>query len=149
MNIRKEFIKEKGYSYFNNTVLNEYSIWLENKLIDTHKTLQNDRKNGNSDFSAKNTNIMIWYKLEEQLPPKNTLVLVRRFPNKIENEPIYFAMREDKELATNPDASRDCYWFGNHKNNFLSEQESSIKLDVFSNFSDVTVKDWAFIDIVL
>lgn len=92
---------------------------------------------------------MNWIKLEEQLPPKNTLVLVRRYPNKIEEEPIYFAMRRDKELATNPDTSRDCYWFGNHKNHFLSEQESSTKLDVFSNFSDVTVKDWAFIDIVL
>jgi len=72
--------------------------------------------------------------------------LVKRYPNKVEDEPIYFAMRQDKELATNPDASRDCYWFGNHKNKFLSEQESYRNLDSFSNFSDVTVKEWSFID---
>lgn len=92
---------------------------------------------------------MNWIKLENQLPPKNTLVLVKRCPNKVEEEPIYFAMRQDRELATNPDASRDCYWFGNHKNKFLSEQESSRELDGFSNFSDVTVKEWCFIDSVL
>lgn len=92
---------------------------------------------------------MNWIKLENQLPPKNTLVLVKRYPNKVEEDSIYFAMRQDKELATNPDASRDCNWFGNHKNKFLSEQESSRKLDEFSNFSDVTVKEWCFIDSLL
>lgn len=92
---------------------------------------------------------MNWIKLENQLPPKNTLVLVKRYSNKVEEEPIYFAMRQDKELATNPDDSRDCYWFGNHKSNFLSEQENYRKLDNFSNFSDVTVKEWCFIDSVL
>ena len=40
MNIREEFIKEKGYSYFNNTVLNEYSIWLEKKITDNNQALQ-------------------------------------------------------------------------------------------------------------
>ncbi len=32
MELRQEFIKDKKYSYFNNTVLNEYSLWLENKI---------------------------------------------------------------------------------------------------------------------
>lgn len=40
MDIREEFIKEKGYSYFNNTVLNEYAIWLENKITDDCQALQ-------------------------------------------------------------------------------------------------------------
>lgn len=40
MDIREEFIKEKGYSYFNNTVLNEYSIWLEKKITDNYQALQ-------------------------------------------------------------------------------------------------------------
>lgn len=89
---------------------------------------------------------MMWIKIEEKLPPKNTLVLVRRLPNKVEENPIYYAMRQDKELATNPDASRDCFWFGRHQYSFLSENESCYNLDPFSNFSDVTVKEWAFIE---
>ncbi|MGH2666645.1 hypothetical protein [Flavobacterium sp.] len=40
MNIREEFIKENGYSYFNNTVLNEYAIWLEKKITETNQALQ-------------------------------------------------------------------------------------------------------------
>jgi hypothetical protein len=40
MDIREEFIKEKGYSYFNNTVLNEYAIWLEKKITDNYQALQ-------------------------------------------------------------------------------------------------------------
>jgi len=40
MVIREEFIKEKGYSYFNNTVLNEYAIWLEKKITDNYQALQ-------------------------------------------------------------------------------------------------------------
>jgi len=38
MNYREQFIKEKGYSYFNNTLLNEYSYWLENQLFKSQKT---------------------------------------------------------------------------------------------------------------
>lgn len=88
---------------------------------------------------------MNWKQLDIELPPKNTLVLVKRMPNKIEDEPLYFAMRQDKPLSTNPDASRDTYWWGNHKNTFLGENEVAYNLDGFSNFSDVTVKEWCYI----
>lgn len=90
---------------------------------------------------------MNWITLENQLPPKNTLVFVKRYKNKVEEEPIYIAMRQDKELSTNPDVSKDCYWFGNHKNKFLGEQENCRQLDDFSHFSDVTVKEWCFIEV--
>ena len=40
MDIREEFIKEKGYSYFNNTVLNEYAIWLEEKITEIDKAFK-------------------------------------------------------------------------------------------------------------
>ena len=40
MDIREKFIKEQGCSYFNNTVLNEYSIWLEKKITDNYQALQ-------------------------------------------------------------------------------------------------------------
>lgn len=88
---------------------------------------------------------MEWIKLEDQLPPKNTMVLVKRYPNKIEEQPIYLAMRQDKELSKNPDASRDCFWHGNHIDKFFSEQENYYQLDGLSRFSDVTVKEWAFV----
>jgi hypothetical protein len=88
---------------------------------------------------------MNWIKLEDQLPPFKTLVLVKRYPNKVEEEPIYFAMRTGHPLSTNPDASKDCYWWGNHKNSFLGENHKYDALDGFSNFSDVTVKEWSYI----
>ena len=40
MDLREEFIKEKKYSYFNNTVLNEYALWLEKKLTENTQALQ-------------------------------------------------------------------------------------------------------------
>lgn len=40
METRKDFINEKQYSYFNNTLLNEYSIWLEQKLTEANQALQ-------------------------------------------------------------------------------------------------------------
>jgi hypothetical protein len=40
MDLREEFIKEKKYSYFNNTVLNEYALWLEKKLTENSQALQ-------------------------------------------------------------------------------------------------------------
>ena len=89
-----------------------------------------------------------WIKLDEQLPPNNTLVLVKRVSNKVEDEPIYFAMREDKELSTDIDASRNCYWHGNNKKHILGKQESPRLLDGFANFSDVTVKEWCYIDFI-
>lgn len=90
---------------------------------------------------------MKWIKLEDQLPPKHTLVLVRRHPNKLENEPVYLAMRQDKPLSTNEDPSMDCYWHGNHVREIFSEQEYACELDSFSNFSDVTVKEWSFVEL--
>ena len=40
MNCRREYIEEKGYSYLNNNVLNEYALWLEQKLTETNHALQ-------------------------------------------------------------------------------------------------------------
>ncbi len=37
---REQYIKEKNYSYLNNNVLNEYALWLENKLTETNQALQ-------------------------------------------------------------------------------------------------------------
>lgn len=34
MDLREQYIKEKGYSYLNNNVLTDYALWLENKLAD-------------------------------------------------------------------------------------------------------------------
>ena len=88
---------------------------------------------------------MKWIKLEDQLPPKNTLVLVKRFENKAEKEPIYFAMRNNRELSQTVDASKDCFWFGTHVDSFTSENEKLTTIEMQANFSDVTVKEWAFI----
>lgn len=40
MDLREQYIKEKGYSNFNNTVLNEYTLWLEKKITDNAQALQ-------------------------------------------------------------------------------------------------------------
>jgi hypothetical protein len=40
MDLREQYIKEKNYSYLNNNVLNEYALWLENKLTETNQALQ-------------------------------------------------------------------------------------------------------------
>jgi hypothetical protein len=89
---------------------------------------------------------MNWIKIEEQLPPKNTLVWVKRQPNKVEQEPMYLAMRNGNELSKNPDASANCHWYGIHSNALDVEQKSHMGLEFGVSFSDVTVIEWAFIE---
>ena len=89
---------------------------------------------------------MNWIKIEEQLPPKNTLVWVKRLPNKVEEQPMYLAMRNGCELSNNPDASSDCHWYGNHKNALDAEQDSVDMVKFSSSFSDVTVIEWAMVE---
>lgn len=44
MNCRRQFIEEKGYSYLNNNLLNEYVLWLEQKLTETNQHIDKDTK---------------------------------------------------------------------------------------------------------
>lgn len=90
---------------------------------------------------------MNWIKIEEKLPPKNTLVWVKRMPNKIEKDPIYLAMRNGQDLSINPDASTNCYWYGINKHRINEEQEKTWEFNFPSSFSDVTVIEWAFIEL--
>ena len=80
------------------------------------------------------------------MPPVNTLVWVKRLPNKIEDEPIYLAMRGNQKLSTNPDASANCHWNGVHKNALYAEQQRTNMFEFNSSFSDVTVKEWALLE---
>lgn len=89
---------------------------------------------------------MNWIKIEEKLPPRNTLVWVKRRSNKIEQEPMYLAMRNDCELSQNPDAYANCHWCGIHFDSLVKEQKSHAGLDFWANFSDVTVLEWAFVE---
>lgn len=89
---------------------------------------------------------MTWIKIEEQLPPKNTLVWVKRIANKIENEPVYLAMRNGAKMSTNPDASKNCDWNGMHKKYIQIEHDRSDKVSFESSFSDVTVIEWSFVE---
>jgi len=53
MDSREQYIKEKGYSNFNNTVLNEYAIWLEQKLTETNQFLQLQQTGVSSSYTEK------------------------------------------------------------------------------------------------
>jgi hypothetical protein len=87
-----------------------------------------------------------WVKFPDEIPPKNVLVWVKRVPNRIEDEPIYLAMRSGCILSTNSDASRNCHWYGNHKNTLKEENAEYNTLHLESSFSDITVIEWAFIN---
>jgi hypothetical protein len=89
---------------------------------------------------------MKWIKIEEKLPPKNTLVWVKRLSNKIENAPIYLAMRNSCEISTNIDPSKNCYWYGINGKEINKEQESTNNFKLTNSFSDVTVVEWTFVD---
>ena len=91
---------------------------------------------------------MDWIRIEDQLPPKNTLVWVKRLPNRREQEPICLAMRNDRELSINTDVSRNCHWYGINNKLLLNEQESCDKLKLNDNFSDITVKEWKFVECI-
>jgi Protein of unknown function (DUF551) len=77
-----------------------------------------------------------WISIKEQLPEPFVPVFVRR--NKSNN--VYIGFRLDKPLTENPDASRDCYWYGNSFENFIGDIRGDIK--IFNNFSDITVSEW-------
>lgn len=82
-------------------------------------------------------NNMDWIKLSKELPPPNTLVWVKRIPNKTESQPIYIGTRMGLPISENIDPSRDCYWYGTDD---LSASSSGINLRY--HFSDVTVEGW-------
>ena len=85
-----------------------------------------------------------WIKIKDQLPPTNTIVWVKRKPNRVEDEPIYLAKRTDRPITTNPDPSRDCYWYGVKKElpSICFEINETFKADV--SFSDITVLEWGY-----
>lgn len=86
-----------------------------------------------------------WVKITDELPPSYTVVWVKRITNRVEHTPIYLAMRKDLPLATNPDASRDCFWYGGHTSTVFN-QESIDSVKFHANFSDVTVLEWCYIE---
>lgn len=86
-----------------------------------------------------------WIKIEDKLPPKNVLVLIKR--NIISDYPYYLGMRNGKEISTNNDASQNCYWYGTSQLRLNAENESQFEFKFESNFSDVTVDSWKFIDL--
>lgn len=91
---------------------------------------------------------MKWIKIEDSLPPRGVLVWVKRTPNKIEKEPIYLANRTASPISYNPDASTNCYWYGIHISSINKEREAPDSVDSIkfpSNFSDVTVMEWAYL----
>lgn len=77
----------------------------------------------------------------DTMPPPNTLVWIKR-----KGGSMYFGIRKDKPLSTNPDASRDCHWYAN-------QVEKALETDVYGDwhprvhFSDVTVESWMPIQI--
>lgn len=92
---------------------------------------------------------MNWIKITNELPPSYQLVWVKRFPNRVENEPVYLAYRQGSQpLATNPDASQDCYWRGDHYNALFKDplKSDTGRAAIFqANFSDVSVLEWAYV----
>lgn len=92
---------------------------------------------------------MEWTKIEDLLPPKKVLVLVKRCANKYEESPIYLAMRNGNPLSTNSDASIDCHWYGTNTNSLKNEQNAIDGIKFDSGFSDITVIEWAFINDII
>ena len=90
---------------------------------------------------------MNWIKLEEELPPPNVLVWIKRTPTKIEEVPIYLGKRPAKPLTSNPDASKDCYWRAVYSKTLLYVEQDYSGVLFTSSFSDVTVLEWAYIEI--
>lgn len=84
-----------------------------------------------------------WTKLEDNnMPEPNKFVWVKRKHKDYAN--VYLAARKDKPLSVNPDASRDCYWYGNPLETALIMEGGS--LIAHHNFSDVTVEEWADVE---
>jgi hypothetical protein len=95
--------------------------------------------------TAIKSKIMKFIKIEDQLPPKNTLVWIKRIPNKVEESPIYLGMRNGRPISTDKDASRNCHWNANHISKLTSENDNSFGFAFNSSFSDVTVIGWALL----
>jgi len=91
---------------------------------------------------------MEWIEITKELPPRNTLVWVKRMPNRIEETPIYLAMRNGMPISDDEDASRKCHWYGIHQNKINMEKEKTDCLTFEANFSDVTVIEWSFLETV-
>lgn len=77
---------------------------------------------------------------EENLPEPNKLVWIKRNKGS-----IYLGYRDDKPIATNEDASKDCFWYGNPTHSMLMADERQLRFRY--NFSDVTVDSWAELDV--
>lgn len=90
---------------------------------------------------------MKWIKLDEKLPPANSLVWVKRCATVTEDAPIYLGMRNGEKISNNPDPSKNCNWYGVHSKSLALKQPNHIQLKFTYSFSDVTVIEWAFIEI--
>lgn len=85
-----------------------------------------------------------WINIQNELPPAHVLVWVKR--NVRGNESYYLASRNSSELSTDPDASRNCHWSGTSIDLLRDTPESGDPLSLRSQFSDVTVKEWCFLE---
>jgi len=93
-------------------------------------------------YSRKfNLKYMDFIKLSDQLPPANTIVMVKRKKGK-----TYLGFRRvDKPLATNPDSSQDIYWRGVPIDDLAAYDYNGAFCK--SSFSDVTVESWAHLSV--
>lgn len=80
------------------------------------------------------------------MPPRNVMVWIKRYPNKIEDEPIYLGMRNGSVFSSNADPSVNCHWYGIHKDKLQEEHEFLDRIRLNNSFSEITVKEWAFVE---
>lgn len=73
----------------------------------------------------------------KELPEPKKIVWITRTGGS-----IYIGCRNDKPLSTNPDASRDCHWWGMPVVDGLYSNQQYDDLHFYCNFSDVTVESW-------
>jgi len=79
---------------------------------------------------------MEFIKLNEDLPPANKLVWIKR-----KNGNIYLGNRENQPISNNPDPSHDCFWHANPSHFMLMTNTFELKFK--HSFSDITVDSWA------
>jgi hypothetical protein len=79
-----------------------------------------------------------WTKMP-RLPEPNTLVWCRRSH---ESGRIYLARRNGQPLATDPDLSRDCHWYGAPEDELRDKPFKELRFRY--NFADGSVSEWCY-----
>lgn len=70
MDIREKYIKEKGISFLNNNMLNDYATWLEIQIAENNQALQLHKTNVNRCF-------LPWIEVNENLPINSSCMVLR------------------------------------------------------------------------